>query len=74
MANKRSQGDFKVLGLIQRMDLPFTTMGERRWHGQVFGEKTGILFDMPIRHPNRNGEHDIGYMSLEIKKLKQAKR
>lgn len=55
------------------MDLPFTTMGERRWHGQVFGEKIGILFDMPIRHPNRNGEYDIGCMSLEIKKLNEAK-
>lgn len=55
------------------MDLPFTTTEERGWHGQVFGEKTGILFDMPIRHPNRNGKYDTGYMSLEIKKLNKAK-
>lgn len=37
------------------------------------GEKVGILFDMPIRHPNGDVEYDVGYMSLEIKKLNGVK-
>lgn len=41
------------------------------WTGS--GGKTGILFDMPIRHPNGDAEYDAGYVSLEIKKLNGSK-
>lgn len=41
------------------------------WTGS--GGKTGILFDMPMRHPNGEAEYDAGYVSLEIKKLNGTK-
>lgn len=46
---------------IQRMDLPLLQMGGGLWSGQVLGTKTGILFDVPMRHLNVD-HYDVGYV------------
>lgn len=46
---------------IQRMDLPLLQMGGGLWSGQVLGTKTGILFDVPMRHLNVD-DYDVGYV------------
>ena len=45
------------------MDLPFTTSGEGRWAGRVWGRKTGVLCDVAIGHPNGDVERDVAQES-----------